>query len=895
MSKHTGSHTPLLEALNDSTLSTIFQSSNHAIVIANKELQINFINQSAADLFGYSTDKAIGLPLTKIVTIDNISKLSKKQLTTIRQIKAFHQDGSDFVVDVQISKTNVNKHQYFSLLFRRIDEKKVIQNNDQKAFTKIKIALESMTDAVFISDVNGEIIEYNSAFVAFHKFKNKQECKRLLSDYLSCLEFFTLDGNSLPNDQGFISKALRGEIGTNEECRLLRKDTHESWIASFSYAPIQDERGEIVGSVLVGRDITKQKQVESKLRENDARFRSFFHENQAVMLLIDSQTQTIVDANPAAFSFYGWSKEEFLSKRIHDINTLNDDETKNEMQRALSEQQKYFEARHQLANGEIKDVEIFSGPIQHLGKSLLYSIVHDITSRKQAEEAKGEMEMMYQALVEQASDAFFVHDFDGKFVQVNQQACQSLGYSKRELLSMSVTDVELDFDLAAAQTEWAKIEPGVPFTLYGHQKRKDGSIFPVDVRFGCAIWKEKKLFLGLVRDISARVQAEKELREIQVRFQTAFEYSAVGVCMTGIDGKFNVVNQAFCEILELPKEKIESRHFNDFTHPDDIEIGKEKLESMLANKIKFAAFEKRYLKPDGKPFWVNITTALLRDEHDQPSHFISQIQDISIRKEATDAIKKHRLALQLFIEYAPAAIAMFDTNMVYISASKRFMMDYNLGDREIIGKSHYEIFPELPEHIKETHKHCLAGAIESCEEDPFPRINGELDWIHWEMHPWYENEKDIGGVILFSEVITERKHTEKRIRSQVQRLKSLRSIDMAIINSFDVSTMLNVLLESLKTSLEVDAANILLLEPITNTLEFSVERGFYTKNVADFNLPLGKGLAGQAALNRKTIHIPDLAQVDQQLTRPWLISEEGFQSYFGVPLFVKGNLKVSSQ
>ncbi|HET7838784.1 MAG TPA: PAS domain S-box protein [Rectinemataceae bacterium] len=118
----------------------------------------------------------------------------------------------------------------------------------------------------------------------------------------------------------------------------------------------------------------------------------------------------------------------------------------------------------------------------------------------------------YQALVDQASDAFFVHGFDGRFLEVNQRACESLGYTKEELLGMSVPDIELDFDLAAAQAEWAKIEPGRQFTLRGHQRRKDGSAFPVEVRFGCSVWKGQKLFLGLARDISERVEAEERIR-----------------------------------------------------------------------------------------------------------------------------------------------------------------------------------------------------------------------------------------------------------------------------------------------------------------------------------------------------------------------------------------------
>ena len=143
---------------------------------------------------------------------------------------------------------------------------------------------------------------------------------------------------------------------------------------------------------------------------------------------------------------------------------------------------------------------------------------------KLAEETLCEQEMRYRAIVDQAtSDALLVHNFEGRFLEVNRRACESLGYSKEELLRMSVTDIELDFDLQAAQAEWSKIEPGIPFVLYGHQQRKDGSAFPVEIHFGCSVWNGERLFLGLVRDITERRKTEEALRESEERFRSIVE------------------------------------------------------------------------------------------------------------------------------------------------------------------------------------------------------------------------------------------------------------------------------------------------------------------------------------------------------------------------------------
>ena len=138
------------------------------------------------------------------------------------------------------------------------------------------------------------------------------------------------------------------------------------------------------------------------------------------------------------------------------------------------------------------------------------------------------------------------------------------------------------------------------------------------------------------------------------------------------------------------------------------------------------------------------------------------------------ALKQREHQLSLFVEHAPAAIAMFDKQMRYLSVSRRFMTDYGLAEEQnITGLSHYEIFPEIPERWKEIHRRCLAGVIESAEENPFPRADGKLDWIRWEIYPWYENGGEVGGIILFSEVITRRKQMEKALRNSEKQYRTL--------------------------------------------------------------------------------------------------------------------------
>jgi PAS domain S-box-containing protein len=129
----------------------------------------------------------------------------------------------------------------------------------------------------------------------------------------------------------------------------------------------------------------------------------------------------------------------------------------------------------------------------------------------------------------------------------------------------------------------------------------------------------------------------------------------------------------------------------------------------------------------------------------------------------------HEALLRLFIKHTPAAIAMFDMEMRYLQVSDRFLTDYHLEGRNLIGESHYEVFPDLPERWKEVHRRILAGAVERCEEDPYITPDGSTGWLQWESLPWRQASGEIGGLILFTQVITARKRAEEALRASEER------------------------------------------------------------------------------------------------------------------------------
>ncbi|MHB1134862.1 MAG: PAS domain S-box protein [Chloroflexota bacterium] len=352
----------------------------------------------------------------------------------------------------------------------------------QESRAKLQAAMESMTDAVFISDTEGNFIDFNEAFATVHKFKNRAECAKTLAEYHEFLEVYMDSGELAPLDMWAVPRALRGETVANAEYGLRRRDTGEAWVGSYSFAPIRDEAGKIVGSVVVGRDVTEQKrtqeererllaEVQRRSAELEATISSLaeglsIFDPQGNTLMMNEATLRIMGYGPAHLTMSFWERVSLQDPRSGDSTPV--DLKDMPLARALrGETVSGHELRfRRLADGEDVLVSATASPIRAADGTLLGAVVThtDITARKQAEAERerllAEVERRaaeLEATILSMAEGLTVIDPEGNTVLMNQAAITMQGLSP-DHVKLSVRDRAVLLQRLAADDKFNYVE-----------------------------------------------------------------------------------------------------------------------------------------------------------------------------------------------------------------------------------------------------------------------------------------------------------------------------------------------------------------------------------------------------------------------------------------------------
>ncbi len=454
-----------------------------------------------------------------------------------------------------------------------------------------------------------------------------------------------------PDDLQKISSLIDKVVYEKQETaivsgRIISKDSSVHWFESRCGIVACNEDG--IASRMVGTliDITRQKQMESELQrltgtllaisncnqvlQSEARYRSLFENKHTVMLIIDPENGSILDANPAAVIYYGWKRDELCNMNISQINMLNKAEIQAEMQLALAEKRNFFLFRHLLRDSSVRDVEVVSGPISIKGKSLLYSIITDITERKQAEQELRQSEERFRKLFQSHAVVNILVDPDtGNIVDANPSAADFYGWSVDELKQMNIRQINpISVKEIKKNLEKSRLSKQNKFQfLHG---RSDGSLRDVEVFSSKIEIAGKELLYVTVFDVTHKKLAEEALRESERKFRTITEQIAEMVFVTDTKGVLTYVSQAVERIFDYTAKEVTGHLFTEYLNEEEISGALVIFNEILLHEETHHLLNFKFRKKNGLFFFGEVHVTYYQDQ--EFSGMIGLIRDITERK-----------------------------------------------------------------------------------------------------------------------------------------------------------------------------------------------------------------------------------------------------------------------
>ena len=271
-----------------------------------------------------------------------------------------------------------------------------------------------------------------------------------------------------------------------------------------------------------------------------------------------------------------------------------------------------------------------------------------------------------------------------------------------------------------------------------------------------------------------REQAAADLAASEERFRSLVQLSPVPMGFIDAAGRVVLLNRRFTELFGYSAEDVPS--LADWwrrAYPD--EAYRREVVRTWSAALEKAVREKSVAEP--AEFRVTCKNGELRDVEISGTGIdggtLTCFADLTERRRAEAALRESEARLRLFIEHAPASLAMFDRDLRYLAVSRRWLADFGLEGRDLLGRLHYDVFPEIGENLRQIHRRGLAGEVVQGNEDPFVRADGHVQYVRWEMHPWRDDRGEIGGIVIFTEDVTQQKQAETALRESEERFRTL--------------------------------------------------------------------------------------------------------------------------
>lgn len=392
----------------------------------------------------------------------------------------------------------------------------------------------------------------------------------------------------------------------------------------------------------------------------------------------------------------------------------------------------------------------------------------DISLLKQASDALQESEKDFRVLADFMPQIVFIADPQGHVYFTNKrfQEYSGLGLDKAD----KWLELVHPLDNKKTYEAWkSSTQNQTPFAIMLRLRARTGAYRWHLSRAEPFYDEHGRLvkYLGTATDVHDQKYAQEQLRQSEEKFRALAE-NANAVIIIVQNRKYVYINSFIEKISGFKPSEVLDMDLLGLVHPDSHQTVLEKSRSRGRLDARGDRYVIKGLTRDGGWRWMDL--AVTPFEYMGRPAIIGTAFDITEQIEVREQLKTSEQRLRMFIEHAPAAIAVFDTQMRYIITSRRWLVDYRLKNKPIIGKTHYEVFPEIPDEWKEHHARCLAGEVLKRDEDSFVRADGTVDWLKWELRPWRTQQGEIGGIIIFTEVITQRKLQQEALKNTTREL-----------------------------------------------------------------------------------------------------------------------------
>ncbi|ATX82111.1 PAS domain S-box-containing protein [Mariprofundus ferrinatatus] len=401
----------------------------------------------------------------------------------------------------------------------------------------------------------------------------------------------------------------------------------------------EDEIGELAKSINIMKFKIQQRESERdeallSVRKSEARIRSLVENIHTAVVVHDGEMR-VTTCNPLAQLLFGLKRDQMVGKTVADIDWCFVDKDGQEMgisdhpvNRVISNGVAVRSLMVGIRKPEKRETVwllVNAEPVRGDHGEIASVIVSyaDISALKAAENALVESEKRIRSFVDNAANAFFLIDMEGRFVDVNRLACERLGYSRDELLTMKVPDIELALSIEKLMALFASMQQGDMKTITGEHQRKDGSIFPVEVRIAMIEQLGQRLVLAYARDVSDRKQAEERVQ----RFSQAMEQSGEAIMITDSEGTIVHINPAFTEITGYSEEEALGQNPRILkSDKQDARFFKEMWQSLRDGRAWQGKVVNR--KKSGDLYPAMLTISPIRDMAGEITHYVGLQQNL---------------------------------------------------------------------------------------------------------------------------------------------------------------------------------------------------------------------------------------------------------------------------